>query len=322
MRSVLTDRSKLTRHDLWHFLPMAVYFISAVPNMFVSWAEKVEVAGLEVMNQEYMMIYKPTLLSHILPAVVIYVFRLVLILGYTIWSIVLFWNFIKYKKSSAVFTKQHFMKKWLIFVLSFTLILVVCQIFLVIRSFELRFSELFFTFNFLRLLSIIGLAGLLVTPFFFPSVLYGMPRFPEESINQQQEPNDSKRITDKPLDDKNTFETDYLNSLEQKISACMEKSRPYLQPDFSLAYLSAMIQIPVHHLAYFFREVKKEHFIDYRNRWRVQHAKNLIKEGKTSKLTLEAIGLSSGFSNRNAFRNAFKKFEGNSPAGFTSDLQK
>jgi YesN/AraC family two-component response regulator len=44
----------------------------------------------------------------------------------------------------------------------------------------------------------------------------------------------------------------------------------------------------VHNLAYYFREENKQTFSDYRNEWRVEHAKNLIREGKSNDLTLEA----------------------------------
>lgn len=318
VRSVLTDHSKLSRKDLWHLLPMLIYFISALPNAFVPWESKVEAARTLVQDEGYIMVYKTTLLSKFIPSVVIYVFRLFLVLGYTVWSIVLFINFSRGKESSAVFSNQHFMKKWLINLLGFILVLVICQICMVIKSFEMHFSDLFFTFNILRALSLAVLIGLLISPFFFPSILYGMPRLPEPVINQEQRGNGNKQMQEKPVDHKSSFEDGYLNSLELKINSCMEENQPYLQTDFNLAYLSAMIQVPVHHLAYFFREVKNERFTDYRNRWRIEYAKNLINEGKTSELTLEAIGLYAGFSNRNAFRNAFKKFEGNSPTYFTS----
>ncbi|MEI6436852.1 MAG: helix-turn-helix domain-containing protein, partial [Bacteroidota bacterium] len=85
-----------------------------------------------------------------------------------------------------------------------------------------------------------------------------------------------------------------------------------------LAYLSKLIKIPAHHLAYYYREVKKQSFNDFRNVWRINHAKNLIKEGKANELTLEAIGQLSGFSSRNAFFTAFKKAEGTSPRAFAN----
>jgi AraC-like DNA-binding protein len=98
----------------------------------------------------------------------------------------------------------------------------------------------------------------------------------------------------------------------------MKQFQPYLQPDFNLTQFSVLVHIPTHHLAYYFREEKKQSFIDYRNIWRVNHAKTLIKEGKASDLTLEAIGLLSGFSNRNTFFIAFKKAEGISPGAFVN----
>jgi AraC-like DNA-binding protein len=49
-----------------------------------------------------------------------------------------------------------------------------------------------------------------------------------------------------------------------------------------------------------------------------KHAKNLIKEGKNAELTLEAIGLLSGFSSRNTFFTAFKKAEGISPGSYAA----
>lgn len=318
VRSVLTDHSKLRRSDLWHFLPMVVYFISALPNTFVAWEEKVEVAKTVASNKEYLMIYKATILSKIIPAVVFYVFRLILVLAYTLWSIVLLSNYIIKKKSSTVYSKQHFMKTWLIILLGFTLTLVVCQIFLVIRSFEMHFADLFFTFSTLRLLSVVGLMGLLLSPFFFPAILYGMPRMPEpkeqlksDKVKTEKSANDFSLIS-------NSFELDYLKSIGQKADSFMEEHKLYLKPDCNLAYFSKHINVPAHHLAYYFREVKKQPFNDFRNEWRVNHAKALIKEGKASEITLEAIGLLSGFSSRNAFIADFKKSEGVSPGVFAS----
>ena len=102
----------------------------------------------------------------------------------------------------------------------------------------------------------------------------------------------------------------------------MENFQPYTNPGFNLAELSVLINIPVHHLAYYFREEKKQSFSDYRNEWRVNHAKKLILEGKTVEMTLEAIGLLSGFTNRDSFRIAFKRIEGMTLAFFLGQNQK
>ena len=100
----------------------------------------------------------------------------------------------------------------------------------------------------------------------------------------------------------------------------MSEVQPYLQKDFSLILLSVLTQIPVHHLAYFFREHLGQSFHDYRNQWRIDHSKRLIREGKTKEVTLEAIGQMSGFSSRNTFFIAFKRIEGISPGEYNKGL--
>ncbi len=318
VRSVLTDHSKLSKKDLWHFLPMLVYFISALPNTFVLWEEKVEAAREVVKNQEYLMIYKATLLSEIIPNVAIYVFRLVLVLGYTLWSVLLFMSYTLKKKSSAVFSNQHFMKKWLINLLGFTLVLVGCQIFLVVKSFEMHFSEMSFTFNILRVISAAGLVGLLISPFFFPAILYGMPRIPSTVLSHESKAGKSKQQGASPLRTRLNLESDYLHQVYQKTESFMKEHQPYLQSEFNLPQLSVHIQVPTHHLGYYFREIKKQTFTEYRNEWRINYAKKLIEEGNASKMTLEAIGMLSGFSSRNTFLADFKKFEGESPGSYAS----
>ncbi|MBN1541386.1 AraC family transcriptional regulator [candidate division KSB1 bacterium] len=89
-----------------------------------------------------------------------------------------------------------------------------------------------------------------------------------------------------------------------------------------VGFLACLIGPMVSWYTLYFREIRKQSFNDFRNQWGVEHAKRLIQEGKASELTLEGIGLSSGFSSRNTFFNALKKFEGVSPVIFVSQQGK
>jgi AraC-like DNA-binding protein len=315
---VLTDSAKLYPMDIWHFLPMGIYFLAALPEGFLPWHEKVELATKAVEDPGFIGVYQATLLSEIFPQVFVFLSRLLFILGYTLWSMGLLFVYLKRKESSVVFSKQMFMKKWLFCLLGFVFVLVTTQVPLVIKSFELHFAEYYFTLKVIQAISATGLIGLLISPFLFPSVLYGLPRVPEPI--QSIEPNKNGQLsqTDSPKRNHYSFESDYLHSIEEKAVSVMEKHKPYLQPDCNLAYFSKLINIPAHHLAYYFREVKGQRFNDFRNEWRINHAKTLIKEGKANEITLEAIGLQSGFSSRNAFITDFKKVEGVSPGAFAS----
>lgn len=317
-RSVLTDQPKLRRNDLWHFLPMIIFFISALPNAFIPWHEKVEAARTVVNDQGFIAVYKATLLSKILPAVSIFLARLFLVLIYAFWSLGLFINYLIKKKSSTVLSKQHFMKKWLFILLGSLSVLVITQVFLVIKSFEMHFSDLFFTVNVIRIISAVSLMGLLVSPFFFPTILYGLPRLPRTVERLRQEKEQTAKSTDGLGRSTHAFESDYLKSIGQKTNSYMEEHQLYLEPDCNLANFSKEINIPAHHLAYYFREERKQRFNDFRNEWRINHAKSLIKDGKANEITLEAIGSLSGFSSRNAFITDFKKVEGVSPSVYAS----
>jgi len=318
IRSILTDNSKLQRRDFWHFLPMIIYFLATVPNTFVPWAENVELAERVVENPDIISEYRATVLTKIFPPLFVFLSRLFLILGYALWSFGLFINFIVNKRYSTVLSKQHFMKKWLFQLLGFLLVLVISQIFLVIRSFDMHFVDLSSTIKIIRTISGAGLIGLLISPFFFPAILYGLPRLPESTgamdSGQKELPGNSAK-SNKPS---NSYECDYLRSIGHQVDSYMKEHQLYLNPDCNLAYFSKLMEVPAHHVAYYFREVKKQRFNDFRNEWRIQHAKTLIKEGKATEMTLEAIGSLSGFTSRNAFTTDFKKIEGISPGAYAA----
>jgi AraC-like DNA-binding protein len=319
IRSVLTDDAKLTRRDLWHLVPMIIFFMAALPHAFVPWHEKVEAARTVVADAGFMGEYRATLLSKIFSPTLEYLTRPVLVLGYTLWSVGLFINYLIRKKSSLVLTKQLFMKKWLFLLLGSLLILEVTQMLLIIKAFEMHFSELYFALNVIRVLSGAGLIGLFISPFFFPGILYGLPRLPSSLMGTREEGNPEKVM---PENNKKQLrlENNYLDSLGQQVDVYMEKFKPYLQPELNLSQVSVQLGVPVHHLGYYFKEVKKQPFHDYRNKWRIKYAKKLIREGKNNEITLEAIGTLSGFTNRNAFRAAFQKLEGTSPAAYTTKI--
>ena len=106
IRSVLTDNSRLKRVDIWHLMPMIIFFIAAIPHAFVPWHEKVEVARSVVKDPGFIVVYRATLLAKIFSPASEFLARPVLVLGYTLWSVGLFINYLKNKKVNVVLPKQ------------------------------------------------------------------------------------------------------------------------------------------------------------------------------------------------------------------------
>ncbi len=314
VRSVLSDHAGLRKSDLLHLLPMLIYLAGGLAFTFSPFSGKVELATQVVSDVSIMQTYAITFLSRIFPVPAVYLSRPVLLLAYTAWSAGLIAKYFIQKKQKGVFSGQNFMIHWIMLLTGLVLLLTTSHILLIIHTFRLHFSELAFGLNMIRILSALGLIGLMLSPFIFPAILYGLPRLPDAS--RSTEKRHASRKAGEPGKPLNHFENAYLRSLGQRTDACMQEHRPYLEPQLNINRLAVQIEVPVHHLAYYFREVKKQTFSEYRNRWRVEHAKKLIREGKSSQLTLEAIAGLSGFSNRNAFSSAFQKSEGVSPSTY------
>lgn len=316
-RSVLSDDSKFKKKDIWHLVPMAIFFVVSLPLMFTSWYDKVSAAKELVKDVVFLQDYQFNIFSELFSVHAVALCRTMLVLLYTIFSILLLIRYLIRRKELFVFSRKHLMIKWL------SVLIIVHSIWIFSHFLNMvNPVSVFMTMNTFHILSLAGLLGLLILPFFFPSILYGLPRFKEIFTLLKTKEREQGVMHNEQIHNTNHFEGCYLLMMQQKADSCMAELKPYLIPDCNLYNFSVLIRIPSHHLAYYFREVKKQHFNDYRNYWRVSHAKNLIREGKLNELTIEAIGFLSGFSTRNTFLTSFKKVEGITPSEYAARIKK
>jgi AraC-like DNA-binding protein len=298
---------------------MIIYFLASLPYLFSPYSYKVLIASAIVMDYDFIWNYNQTILSRLFSSSIMYISRHILVFGYTILSFGMIVHYLMRRKKAMVFTGHEFMTGWLFVLLGLQLIMITSRSLLMIKTLYEN-SQVFHTLNILQVLSLFGLIGLLISPLFFPAILYGLPVVPEISPARQSETESDTR-SDKEESIKGKLEKDYLLQMEQKADAFLQEHQSYLDPSLNLIRFSVLINIPVHHLAYYFKEVKKQSFSDYRNHWRINHAKKLISHGGFTNLTLEAIGSQSGFVTRNTFIKAFKKETGISPREFVSQIR-
>jgi AraC-like DNA-binding protein len=312
----LKDDYRLKRRDLWHLVPALIAMVTSIPYMFTSWSEKTRVAFEIINDLNYLMIIKPTVIHQLMPNQFIYLGRDVVIFIYLIFSVLLLVRYFLQAKEKSVIFGQKYMIKWLIVFQFFFFVLVTGRVLVMTRAIILDDPDLVYAASRVQLIASIGLTGLLISPFFFPEILYGLPRIPYHYNEKENQGKDQTQQS--PKKHALSLESEYIRLIGQKVGQCMIDHQPYLQKEFNLTELSVLIHIPVHHLAIFFREEREQSFINYRNQWRVEFAKTLIHDGKAKELTLEAIGILSGFTNRNAFITAFKRFEGFTPGEYLS----
>ena len=312
IRSVLTDNASLKKTYVLHFLPMLIFLAFSFPHIFTPWSHKIEIAQRIIEDAKYAGLYNRSLFFNI-PSTLIFLSRPILLIAYVAWSLLLLLRYKKENKMSLLPSHHLQMTKWFFVLFSCVFVLILSHMLQIVQIAVSQSIIFFYTINALQVFSGLSMTGLLLSPFFFPSVLYGLPRAPKSTDSK-----DDAQDTDPGIEQKNTirFETDYLVFIQQVTEAGMKELKPYLEVGCNLASFSKIVQIPSHHLAYYFKEVKKQSFNDYRNEWRVNHAKTLIMEGKASGITLDAIGAMSGFSSKNTFYTVFKKTEGVTPGEY------
>lgn len=108
----------------------------------------------------------------------------------------------------------------------------------------------------------------------------------------------------------------------QTLATLIEEKQMYLSKKCLLEDVAASANIPLHLVSHAVNNFSEYNFTDFINKYRVDHACNLLSEGFKQKLTLEAIGLECGFGSRTNFYNVFKKVTGKTPAKYHADCKK
>jgi len=115
------------------------------------------------------------------------------------------------------------------------------------------------------------------------------------------------------------LDNDLVADYSLRLEDTMENKKPYLRQDCSLKTIADLTNISTHHLSNLLNVHLGKNFNDFINEYRCRHAFLLLGDIASHRLTVEAIGIQSGFSSRGNFHSAFKKVYGNTPSGYLTD---
>ena len=337
VRGMLRDDSHLDKKDWLHFLPFALFFIGHFPYLFSSWNYKLLVAeNIQSENWDMAKFHLNVIIPHKVDQAlnVLQIYFYSASLWYLIW---------KYKRNAAsrIYKVPQFklIRNWLFI---FTLIITIItlnftvamanmwlyddkSIFLQKASVALLFASLVYV-------------GMNMIVMFFPHIMYGLPidlkesmfanhfqetqmikeELPEDlktEISQEIEKPDSIEKKDLPL----LFSADYVEKIKLAINDII-KNENYLEADFKLSNIASISGLPPHHLTYYFNTILNVTFSDWRNKLRIEYALQLLKDGQSNHLTLEAISTKIGFSSQSTFIRAFKLQTGKTPSEYVKGL--
>lgn len=107
-----------------------------------------------------------------------------------------------------------------------------------------------------------------------------------------------------------------LSKIKSQLQELMESQKPYLDSELNLIKLAELLSVSTHHLSYVINNGFQKNFFQYVNEYRIDHAKNLLKDDRNNHLSILGIAYESGFNSKTSFNITFKKLTNKTPSEF------
>jgi AraC-like DNA-binding protein len=102
--------------------------------------------------------------------------------------------------------------------------------------------------------------------------------------------------------------------IRRKLEAALAEQGVYKRSDLSLGTLSEMLNESPHYVSQVISQELTSNFYDLVNRYRVEHAKRLLRESPDCNVL--TIAMDCGFNSKSAFHAAFRRSTGTTPSNF------
>ena len=327
VKGVLTDRQRIRRRDLLHFVPALLDLVLRIPYFQVPWTTKLWMAEVMILDPNRLHDFS---VYFIPPPSIALTLRLLSMIGYTACCLYMvrqfqvsrpqLWQIPPNAAGTVIRFLKYLLSVCLVSELSFFVLQV---IFLTNRD----LTTGYIVSSPLMILTLLGILSIPVVIQLHPEVLYGIPRWRERTGHgEESEGLLARSLSAMPSASTERQTGDELPTilegkdrflvLAKRIERTLEEQMPFLDPDFSLDDLARLMDTPKHHLYYCFNQILQKKFTQIRAEYRVRYATRLIEHGQTREKTLEAIGLESGFSSRSSFINAFREMTGKLPSEY------
>jgi AraC-like DNA-binding protein len=316
VRSILKNSVHFVKYDWLHFIIFVVIFVGRFPFIFISWDAKLKIAD-GIINHSWINLTH-TKVNNFLPIILNFKLRGLHFLLYllAIWYLILRSKFTKSSENERP-NQIKVVNQWLYFftgVISFLGV----SLFIIVLNFLSAKNRITFQieWNFMTSLIFIGIFMLIFGLILYPQILYGMPVVKPSLITKVNE----ILPTVKDKVENISFDLDYIKKINLLLNHWIEE-RKYLDVDSSTYSLSKDIDLPHHHVTYFFNNINDEKYIEWRSRMRVMYALSLINSEKGYIKTIESLGKESGFKSYATFIQSFKRVTGKLPNDYFKDLK-
>ena len=308
VRAILTEKKNIRGWDFLHFIPFVIILLNILPYFFHSWAYKLDLA--EKIHQNSRAIYQ--VYFPLVPFSFYFISRSVVSFCYMIFASAILMRSIQEGKLKSAVVLRKWLQVYLILGLIFNISLIALS------------THSYFANDFMivldeqgrgRSVASIIMFGLMVSIYFFPTVLYGLQGKSGGSLLAVVKLNEEMASISRTPE----FTNSRLKKVEnQLVSYVLEKK--FLAPGYALSDLVKDIAVPEHVLTYYFNNYKGITFLKWKNQLRIEEAVALLKSGQAETNTLESVGKACGYKSRSNFIQAFKTQTGESPSAYLKKL--
>lgn len=326
VRGSIQDTTVLKKWDIIHLTPFIISVVGVFPYITTSFSYKIWIANAIITDLNNIQNIR---INWILPHKINMFLRPSIIILYSLASIIMILRAQRrFSKSLTIPRIQwQFFRNWLLFLCSLLLgftfpSLLISPIFLQdYTQSKGGWIDQFFSISLGIPLFIFP--AILVS---FPQILFGMPRYSigDKTYEVEQKTNLGLADSQNEPEAKGSFsitkaynlKNDPFSELASMILVVLKEKKPYLDPDFTLDKLADLLEVPKHHLYYCFQNHLHTKFTTLRTQFRVEYAKKMLSESNLDKITIDAVGRTSGFASKTNFYTIFKAEVGISPGEY------
>ena len=100
----------------------------------------------------------------------------------------------------------------------------------------------------------------------------------------------------------------------------MQKEEPYLNPELTIQDLAKQLDKPVRELSVLINNKLNQHFYEFINTYRIEKAKELLKNTPSKEFTISEVLYEVGFNSKSSFYTTFKKQVGSTPKEYRKNV--
>lgn len=312
VRSIVRDDHRLSAYDLIHFVPFTLHILNLLPYYLMSLDEKVQIAQFvidspaDVISLNISLFY-PTYLNYVFRPIIGFMYA-----SYSLWYVL---------KSFAPFRDlpkyTRYLKAWILtFNLAQIILFVVLGIFHLTSQVEYNSTKVIDRESTLLVVTGISYVLLSSTPLIFSNLLYGNV----ESYGGYLGLTPSyTRVTSSTIDPVAAIQGGQiiapvnktrLDEIDELISKKLSEQALYLKPDFNVSVLAALIDVPIHHLNFYFKYYRNEKFTDFKANQRIAHALHVRSDEAKRYVSVGELAKLCGYSDEDTFVEDYQRITG------------